>query len=68
MFAYKCGRYCACEVELKHKYNPAIHKDLDFGEYAKQVSDEYVVKISYDCQMGFGELLKNLKMNWERTT
>jgi hypothetical protein len=55
-YTHKCSGYCTIWKELCQKYNPDIH--IFFGEYLKKIDDKYVVMISYECRMGFGELLK----------
>jgi hypothetical protein len=40
----------ASEVQSKHH--------ILSGEYLKKIDDKYVVLISYECWMGFGELPK----------
>jgi hypothetical protein len=55
-YTHKCSGYCAIWKELHQKYNPDIH--ILLGEYLKKIDDKNVVVISYECQMGFGELLK----------
>jgi hypothetical protein len=55
-YTHKCSGYCTIWKELRQKYNPDIH--ILFGEYLKKFDDKNVVVISYECRMGFGELLK----------
>ena len=50
--------YCGKNERHDQKFDPAIHKDSNFGEYLKKVNDDYVVRLCHDCRMGFGELLK----------
>ena len=68
-FTHKCSKgYCGKQKNQRQKYNPAIHKESDFGEYLKKVNDDTVAKYWHECRMGFGELLKFEKESGENNT